>query len=80
MCMDAGRLTPASVVDHIRPHRGDLGLFWDRHNWQSLCKVHHDSSKQRAEARGVGAVGCAESGEPLDAGHHWNDGRGAEKV
>ena len=35
-------LTPASVVDHIVPHRGDPGLFWDEANWQCLCKRHHD--------------------------------------
>ena len=28
-CGKAGRLTPATVVDHIIPHRGDKALFWD---------------------------------------------------
>ena len=46
----------ALIVDHIIPHRieeanrsGDqsrigvaLNLFWDRNNWQSLCKTCHD--------------------------------------
>lgn len=32
----------ATVVDHIIPHRGDQALMWDRANWQSLCKPHHD--------------------------------------
>lgn len=41
-CMKAGRLTPATVVDHIVPHRGDLRLFWDEKNWQPLCKSCHD--------------------------------------
>ena len=41
-CMKEGRLTPATVVDHIRPHRGDQALFWDMANWQSLCKDCHD--------------------------------------
>jgi 5-methylcytosine-specific restriction protein A len=35
-------MTPATVVDHIVPHRGNQKLFWDRKNWQSLCKTHHD--------------------------------------
>lgn len=35
-------LSPASVVDHIKPHRGDLILFWDIYNHQSLCKQCHD--------------------------------------
>ena len=41
-CRKEGRLTPATVVDHVEPHRGDKKLFWDRNNWQSLCKTHHD--------------------------------------
>jgi 5-methylcytosine-specific restriction protein A len=41
-CEKEGRLTPANVVDHIIPHRGDKKLFWDKDNWQSLCKSCHD--------------------------------------
>ena len=41
-CMLKGRLAPATVVDHIIPHRGDKRLFWDEHNWQALCKNCHD--------------------------------------
>ena len=41
-CQREGRLTPATVVDHIIPHRGDRKLFWDTGNWQGLCKYHHD--------------------------------------
>lgn len=41
-CRSEGRLVPATVVDHIVPHRGDEKLFWDRENWQSLCKRCHD--------------------------------------
>lgn len=37
-----GGLAAASVVDHIKPHRGDMKLFWDRSNWQGLCKPCHD--------------------------------------
>jgi len=48
-CERHGRLTPATVVDHIVPHRGDSRLFWDTRNWQSLCKRCHDSEKQRIE-------------------------------
>ena len=42
ICREEGRLTPATVVDHIIPHRGDPGLFWDENNWQPLCKDCHD--------------------------------------
>lgn len=41
-CRRAGKLTPATVVDHIMPHRGDMQLFWDKKNWQPLCKDCHD--------------------------------------
>lgn len=41
-CQDEGQLTAATVVDHVIPHKGNKGLFWSEHNWQSLCKRHHD--------------------------------------
>ena len=34
---------PATVTDHIIPHKGDTKLFWDRDNWQGLCSYHHNS-------------------------------------
>jgi len=47
-CMKQGRYVKATDVDHIKPHRGDSVLFWDRSNWQSLCHRHH-SIKTRNE-------------------------------
>ena len=41
-CLKEGILTPATVVDHIMPHRGDQRLFWDEQNWQPLCQAHHN--------------------------------------
>jgi len=41
-CYKEKKLVKATVVDHITPHRGDKTLFWDRNNWQSLCKSCHD--------------------------------------
>jgi 5-methylcytosine-specific restriction protein A len=41
-CLRKGIVTAATVVDHIKPHRGDYELFWDEDNWQSSCKKHHD--------------------------------------
>jgi 5-methylcytosine-specific restriction enzyme A len=46
-CLDEGRLTPATVVDHVEPHRGDERLFWDQDQWQALCKQHHDAKTVR---------------------------------
>jgi shikimate kinase/5-methylcytosine-specific restriction endonuclease McrA len=51
MCQAQGKLTPATVVDHITPHKGNDTLFWDVANWQSLCKRHHDRDKRRIENR-----------------------------
>ena len=52
MCEAQGRVAAASVVDHIKPHRGDHALFWARSNWQPLCKPHHDRDKQRVDRAG----------------------------
>lgn len=43
MCEAEGLVAEARVVDHIVPHRGDDALFWDRKNWQPLCKSHHST-------------------------------------
>lgn len=51
-CQRQGRVTAATVVDHKVPHRGDMNLFWDRANWQSLCGPCHSAVKQREEAGG----------------------------
>ena len=46
----------AAVVDHVIPHKGDKQLFWNRNNWQPLCKRHHDL-KTAAEDGGFGNMG-----------------------
>ena len=52
-CAQLGKTTPATVVDHITPHKGDEFLFYDRANLQALCKACHDGWKQRQE---IGAL------------------------
>lgn len=52
MCEAEGRVSAARVVDHIKPHKGDMALFWDEDNWQALCKRCHDSTKQALEKGG----------------------------
>ena len=42
MCKANGRFVEATVVDHIVPHIGNQKLFWDKNNWQALCKPCHD--------------------------------------
>lgn len=41
-CGAAGRITAATVVDHIRDHKGDQALFWDEANWQPSCEACHN--------------------------------------
>lgn len=45
MCQDEGVITPATVCDHVEPHRGDTGKFWGG-PFQSLCAPHHNREKQ----------------------------------
>ncbi len=72
MCSEVGKLSPARVVDHIVPHRGDIDLFWDQEgNWQPLCTHHHNVVKQSHEKRG-GVLGYDGDGRPLDPTHPWN--------
>src|SRR5690606_17095566 len=71
MCLaNDGERVRATVVDHIKPHRQDMRLFWDKSNWQSLCEPHHNSTKQRDERRGY-VTGCDVHGNPLDPNRHW---------
>ena len=51
MCLDEGRARTATVVDHIKPHRGNPALFWDPSNWQPLCKEHHDRKTGNEDSR-----------------------------
>lgn len=39
----------ATLVDHVRPHKGDTNLFWDRNNWQPMCVHCHSKHKQKLE-------------------------------
>ena len=41
---------PATCTDHIKAHKGNMALFWDPKNWQSLCDSCH--SKKTAEEDG----------------------------
>lgn len=46
-CEICGR--PATDLDHIVPHRGNLKLFWDQKNWQALCHSCHSKKTKRGE-------------------------------
>ena len=50
-CDAADQVVAATVVDHIKPHRGDKALFWDQDNWQPLCKPCHDAKTAAEDGR-----------------------------
>lgn len=52
-CRTRGMVTPGVDVDHIVPHRGDMGLFWSAKNWRTLCR-HCHSVKTASEDGGFG--------------------------
>jgi 5-methylcytosine-specific restriction enzyme A len=60
MCLEKGIVTPATVADHVQAHKGNSQLFWCG-ELSSLCKPHHDGTKQVIDKRGysdeVGADG-----------------------
>jgi 5-methylcytosine-specific restriction endonuclease McrA/predicted kinase len=62
-CKEQGFIVTATVVDHIIPHRGDMALFWDTENWQSLCTPCHARWKQREENAAVSKA-AAERANP----------------
>ncbi|WP_301171043.1 HNH endonuclease [Brevibacillus nitrificans] len=55
-CLKDGKVMAATVVDHIKPHKGNRILFWDRSNWQALCASCH-SKKTATEDGGFGNSG-----------------------
>ena len=65
----------APEVDHIRDHKGDLALFLDLDNLQSLCAWPcHTKHKQAEERRGYGSA-IGEDGWPTDPRHPANQPR-----
>ena len=70
-CLTQERTTPATVADHIEPHRGDPERFWHG-ELQSLCESCHNGIKQQLERTGK-LRGCDASGVPLDPTHPWRE-------
>ncbi|MCR6498427.1 HNH endonuclease [Shinella sp. CPCC 101442] len=66
-CLISEEVTAAEVVDHRKPHKGDLELFYDPSNLQSLCAPCHNGHKQRIE-RGSKAVVIGVDGYPIEIG------------
>lgn len=75
-CLKETRVTAATIVDHVKEHKGDLTLFHDPDNLQSLCPSHHSSDKALIESRGYSSA-IGSDGHPLDPLHPWNRRGGA---
>ncbi len=63
-CMAKGEYVPATIVDHVKQHFGNLLLFWDWANLQSLCKPCHDGRKQKEDKGAVRLEGTQLDGYP----------------
>lgn len=64
-CTQVGRVEPATVVDHVVAHKGNVALFYDASNLQSMCIRCHNGWKQRVEHGSQGSD-CDDKGYPLD--------------
>jgi 5-methylcytosine-specific restriction protein A len=75
MCKAAGRITPATVCDHVDPKMKATPEGFFAGPFQSLCDAPpwrcHSSRKQSAERLGY-EKGVDASGRPIDPGHPWN--------
>jgi 5-methylcytosine-specific restriction enzyme A len=69
-CSAAGRVTAATVVDHVKPHHGDRNAFW-LGPFQSLCVECHNGRKRGLERRGFDPTLDAD-GWPVDPQHPAN--------
>ncbi|MHB8110517.1 MAG: HNH endonuclease [Syntrophorhabdaceae bacterium] len=72
MCEDQGRVTAATIADHVEPHKGNEYKFWNG-ALQSLCATCHSAIKQMQEKHGYSQA-CGVDGLPIDKGHPWNRG------
>lgn len=59
-CMQIGKIEPATEVDHIHAHKGDMRKFWAG-PFQPLCKSCH--SKKTARENGFSGQGMWTQGE-----------------
>ena len=50
-CSKIGIVREAKVVDHVIAHKGNYKLFWNKNNWQSLCKECHDRKTAKEDGR-----------------------------
>src|SRR6516164_5308300 len=68
--LEAGRDTPATVADHLVPHRGDFTAFRLGPLRRFCADCHNRLNRTNAPRAPVRA-----DGTPSDPKHPWNDGR-----
>lgn len=73
-CEREGRITPATLVHHKVPHRGDWDLFVSGDNLESSCDACHNRVEQSVEVRGYDR-GVGADGWPNDPRHPLNADR-----
>lgn len=66
MCEQEGRITPATVCDHIVPHKGDWHKFING-PFQSLCSPCHNRHKQSEDRTGKAKAVTGLDGWPIEA-------------
>jgi hypothetical protein len=71
MCEAEGRVTPATVCDHVDPRSKDSEATFYRGPFQSLCCDCHDRKKQKQEKSGYHAD-IGPDGLPTDPLHPFN--------
>ena len=70
MCLAEAQVVPATICDHVEPHKGNPEMFW-LGKIQSLCIDHHNGTKQQSEKRGYHTdIGI--DGWPKDLNHPVN--------
>ena len=70
MCTHRGKVSLATVVDHVVPHGGSYNLFL-LGDVQSLCADCHDKHKRMIDLHGYHVI-CDEEGWPIDPNHPSN--------
>ena len=68
MLTSGRRWRNSAVVHHLQPHRGDLDLFYDLDNLQSVCWPCHSGDIQSGEALGYDTQ-IGDDGWPIDPNH-----------
>ena len=73
-CLQSGRTTAATEVDHIDNNPNNNRIK----NLQSLCKPCHSRKTNLDMGHNI-SWGVGVDGYPLDPNHHWNVGTEREK-